>query len=1409
MSEGKCKNNSDVKSAKVEENNRTSVSFSREKDEISFKNEILEDNDDDIQISLAPYIQVYLAHSSHRVECCGMSLPIPFERAARRSWWDPRFDSEILEGQYRLSAFPQIRLRFRYSLIYIFVVSLCWCIYLIHKAVSSKGNEHAYPAGIIFGTFSFFTLFILIFTHSYLYHNFHLPVSIMTSVVMFALSWLSVGTISILTRVGDFSLCIEILMIMYTVIPLPLYMCVLLGILYSVMFEVLIGSSFALAARILCHVCVHLIGIHILVMTNVRMRGTFMKVGQSLLVRRQLEMEKQLKEKMIHSVMPPKVADWLMSEGASGDREDDRGKGIPSGAGDIKSLFRPFNMHRMENVSILFADIVGFTKMSSTKTADQLVAILNDLFERFDDLCAANGCEKISTLGDCYYCVSGCPEPRSDHAVCCVEMGLGMIDAIAEFDRETNEGVNMRVGVHTGTVLCGIVGTKRVKFDVWSNDVTLANRMESTGRPGQVHLSQATRQFLGDQYLLEEGDVYQGLKTFFIKGRQSSVNSQQSILVTPTATTNSPQSPPSSQLNRRSSTSMSLATAISIHINQTAALEEVLANSSRSPSPLTPSPDDDEYEDSRCTPPSPLLQDKALLSPPKPTILSQPRSKSPVRRIIQMEQGWKATSLPSILDTESEEISDDKTEDDVQNRNSGMGSSGFLNKRTKYKYSKLSTNVSSDADTVKSSDGKPSTPKKRVSHSPPKERDDRGHLDIPREDQTSVCLSVNSRKDSGIKSNSRRSSIQQQLFVMNGVTQNELLSHRVSGYYTSSQSTINNDDIAKGTKLPPPPPVTDHFGVCFQKLRKQSDLQLIRCVQDNSTSQRSYFVKPPLSSVTLFFKQKDMEREYRQKAHRTRPDEASTLATARFNTYLDIAVAFVIFVLLAVSSVLIFETTVTWLAIFLVLCCLQAVAMFLCVQSMFWPKLENKLHRFSQWYTWHAIGGVLVSLPVITVLINNFCQSVKSPHELYHFACLLFIGMIHFCNFTQLNCWMKSTLATVAGLIYLISLAAYSPSDINLYSMNINNVSGIHRVVNSSVPSLYLIQQQEQRTKSDLFFNTTTTPMYDTLFSNKVLVQRDVEHSYNNTVPNWILQKRDTSHNNRTLPKKFNNNDNNSNTSDNVSNFFYSEIYLDVFLLLLLVWFLNREFEISYRLSFHGNAVAARDKAKVQAMKDQADWLLHNIIPRHVAEHLKNTAKYSENVKNAGIIFASIINFQDMYDESYLGGKECLRVLNELVSDFDELLGSPQFASIEKIKTIGSTYMAASGLNPGMRHRSDNDQHLFDLMEFALALQDVVAAFNRDLLEFNLILRIGYNYGDVTAGVIGTTKLYYDIWGDAVNIASRMDSTGVPGRIQVPGSCLHLLSQKYDFEPRGQVYVKGKDHMNVYLLLGRKQDIKQ
>ena len=281
------------------------------------------------------------------------------------------------------------------------------------------------------------------------------------------------------------------------------------------------------------------------------------------------------------------------------------------------------------------------------------------------------------------------------------------------------------------------------------------------------------------------------------------------------------------------------------------------------------------------------------------------------------------------------------------------------------------------------------------------------------------------------------------------------------------------------------------------------------------------------------------------------------------------------------------------------------------------------------------------------------------------------------------------------------------------------------------------------------------------------------------------------------------------------------EIILHLMLLLLLVCFLNREFEISFRLSFHCNTVAARGKAKVQSLKDQADWLLHNIIPRHVVEQMKTRSGYSENHRQAGILFASLVNFNEMYDESYLGGREYLRVLNELIGDFDELLGQPHLKNVDKIKTIGSTFMAASGLNSEVRALNAHPrQHLCELIDFGLAMQRVLHNFNQDLLEvarfasfsptiadgfppffqFDLILRVGFNCGDVTAGVIGTTKLYYDIWGDAVNIASRMDSTGVEGRIQTTEQCVDLLRDLYTFEKRGTVYVKGKDHMNVYLL---------
>lgn len=255
------------------------------------------------------------------------------------------------------------------------------------------------------------------------------------------------------------------------------------------------------------------------------------------------------------------------------------------------------------------------------------------------------------------------------------------------------------------------------------------------------------------------------------------------------------------------------------------------------------------------------------------------------------------------------------------------------------------------------------------------------------------------------------------------------------------------------------------------------------------------------------------------------------------------------------------------------------------------------------------------------------------------------------------------------------------------------------------------------------------------------------------------------------------------------------------FLLLLLVWFLNREFEVSYRLHYHGNVEADQHRIKIQNMRDQADWLLRNIIPIHVAEQLKVTQSYSKNHDNVGVIFASIVNFSEFYEESYEGGKECYRVLNELIGDFDELLRKPVFTNIEKIKTIGATYMAAAGLNAQQcADAAHPHAHLRALFEFALEMMHVVDDFNKNMLGFGFKLRIGFNHGPLTAGVIGTTKLLYDIWGDTVNIASRMDTTGVECRVQVSEESYCVLSgMDYEFDYRGTVNVKGKGQMKTFL----------
>uniref|UniRef100_A0A671WF55 Adenylate cyclase type 9 n=1 Tax=Sparus aurata TaxID=8175 RepID=A0A671WF55_SPAAU len=1043
--------------------------------------------------------------------------PPLFERSAAQCW-DPKFDSPILEEACQERCFPQTQRRFRYVLFYLAVAAALWGVYF------GVNSDRCNPMAFLAPTASFLVVLVLLFLftltqpYTWLYNQTSLLLIAVTFAITLApqiqtagyteLEWAGGGNASYLSPdrvappptpcispVGTFSLCIEVLLLLYSVLHVRLYASVMLGLLYSILFEALewlpllqrsyetTGWGTVLA---LLHLCAHVIGIHLFIMSEVRSRSTFLKVGQAIMHGKDLEVEKALKERMIHSVMPRRVADELMKQGDDEGGGENSGKRYSSGACSKTSIprgqiiFRPFNMKRMEPVSILFADIVGFTKMSANKSAPALVGLLNDLFGRFDRLCELTGCEKISTLGDCYYCVAGCPEPRSDHAYCCVEMGLGMIQAIEQFCQETSETVSMRVGVHTGTVLCGILGMKRFKFDVWSNDVNLANLMEQLGVAGKVHLSEATARFLDDHYQREDGQVAE-------RAGQS---------------------------------------------------------------------------------------------------------------VVEKLKGKWSPFIPG---------------------HSPRAANGLL--------------------------------------SPPLE-------DPVRASQSSLCDMLQEKEKKTRASGT-------------GIDHSALIQLRAKNF------------------------------------REKSDAHFVDVIREDSLM-KDYFFKPPINKISLNFLERPLEKAYRSsyKEEVKNQVQVQTFASSTFSSFLDVLLSCFVFLALTLACFLpplVSPATVgppapaalalAPLAGLFELASLALMAFYLeevmsCTRSL--------LLVVSGWVPRHVVGAVLVSLPAISVLSHLTCSVTM------FLCCATILAIIQYCNFCQLSFWMRSVLATATGVALLLLL--YSP---------------LNRVNRSNSSLLYFSQLQ------------------------------------------------------------------------------LSLAVLAFFLLLLLVWFLNREFEVSYRLHYHGNVEADKHRYKIQQMRDQAEWLLGNIIPIHVADQLKVTQSYSKNHDSVGVIFASIVNFSEFYEESYEGGKECYRVLNELIGDFDELLRKPEFKSVEKIKTIGATYMAASGLN--VRQLAENDDesphaHLRALFNFALEMMGVLDDFNKNMLGFGFKLRIGFNHGPLTAGVIGTTKLLYDIWGDTVNIASRMDSTGVECRVQVSEESHAVLSAMgLEFDYRGTVNVKGKGQMRTFL----------
>ncbi|XWK88020.1 MAG: adenylate/guanylate cyclase domain-containing protein [Phormidium sp.] len=213
----------------------------------------------------------------------------------------------------------------------------------------------------------------------------------------------------------------------------------------------------------------------------------------------------------------------------------------------------------------------------------------------------------------------------------------------------------------------------------------------------------------------------------------------------------------------------------------------------------------------------------------------------------------------------------------------------------------------------------------------------------------------------------------------------------------------------------------------------------------------------------------------------------------------------------------------------------------------------------------------------------------------------------------------------------------------------------------------------------------------------------------------------------------------------------------------------------------------------LRSEREKSERLLLNILPSPIAHRLKqDESNIADSFPEVTVLFADIVGFTKL--SARISPHELVNLLNHIFSMFDKLAEVHQ---LEKIKTIGDAYMVAAGIPD---HRVDHAEAIADM---AIDMLQALKQFNKETGQ-DFTIRIGVNTGPVIAGVIGTKKFIYDLWGDTVNIASRMESQGIPGYIQVTESTYKLLEEKYLFRERGLVNIKGKGNMLTYLLMNKK-----